>query len=85
MSQAILSVRMDEKIKAQFDAFCDKVGMNASVAINMFARAVIREQKIPFEISASSDPFYSIENQERLMLAADRMEKYGGKVHDMLD
>lgn len=27
--------------------------MNASTAINIFARAVVRQRKIPFEISAS--------------------------------
>ena len=29
-------------------------GMNASTAFNIFARAVVRERKIPFEISAQS-------------------------------
>lgn len=82
--QATLSVRMESNIKDQFDLFCEKVGINASVAVNMFARAVIREQKIPFDIVAPVDPFYSIENQERLLIAAERMEKYGGTKHDVI-
>jgi len=36
--------------------------MNATVAVNIFARAVLREQRIPFAISGSDDPFYSIKN-----------------------
>jgi antitoxin component of RelBE/YafQ-DinJ toxin-antitoxin module len=31
MGQAILSVRMDEKLKKQFDALCNEFGMNRLV------------------------------------------------------
>ena len=50
MAQATFSVRMDEKLKRQFDDLCSDFGMTASTAINVFARAVVRERKIPFEI-----------------------------------
>jgi addiction module RelB/DinJ family antitoxin len=50
MSQTIFSVRMDEQLKKQFDSMCADFGMNASVAFNVFARAVVRERRIPFEI-----------------------------------
>lgn len=50
MAQATFSVRMDENLKKQFDALCADFGMTASTAINVFARAVVRERKIPFEI-----------------------------------
>lgn len=53
MAQATFSVRMDENLKKQFDLLCSDFGMNASTAINIFARAVVRERKIPFEIIAS--------------------------------
>ena len=52
MAQATFSVRMDEVLKKQFDGLCQNFGMNASTAINVFARAVVRERKIPFEISS---------------------------------
>lgn len=57
MSQTTLSIRMDADIKKRFDDFCADAGMNATVAVNMFARAVLREQRIPFEIAGSDDPF----------------------------
>lgn len=66
MPQTTLSVRMDEETKKQFDAFCEAVGMNASVAVNIFAKAVLREKRIPFEISATEDLFHSAVNQSRL-------------------
>ena len=45
---------MDEKLKREFDSLCNDFGMNASTAFNIFARAVVRERKIPFEIQASN-------------------------------
>ena len=50
MAQATFSVRMDETLKTQFEGLCDSFGMNMTTAINVFARAVVRERKIPFEI-----------------------------------
>jgi addiction module RelB/DinJ family antitoxin len=55
MAQATFSVRMDEGLKRQFDALCADFGMNATTAFNIFARAVVRERRIPFEIQASSE------------------------------
>jgi addiction module RelB/DinJ family antitoxin len=55
MAQATFSVRMDEDLKRQFDALCADFGMNATTAFNVFARAVVRERKIPFEIQASEE------------------------------
>lgn len=53
MAQATFSVRMDENLKKQFDALCSDFGMNATTAFNVFARAVVRERKIPFEIAST--------------------------------
>ena len=50
MAQATFSVRMDEELKRQFDSLCADFGMNATTAFTVFARAVVRERKIPFEI-----------------------------------
>ena len=55
MSQATFIVRMDENLKRQFDLLCADFGMNATTAFNVFARAVVREKRIPFEIQASSE------------------------------
>ena len=50
MAQITFSVRMDETLKRQLDEYCADFGMNTSTAINIFAKAVVREGKIPFEI-----------------------------------
>lgn len=85
MSQTTLSIRMDKEIKKRFDAFCADAGMNATVAVNMFARAVLREKKIPFEIAGSDDPFYSVKNQARLKEAMAQIEAGKGKPHDVIE
>ena len=68
MAQATFSVRMDETLKRQFDALCADFGMNATTAFNIFARAVVREQRIPFEIAATAgeNTLRSVETQEAL-------------------
>ncbi len=55
MALATFSVRMDESLKKQFDALCSDFGMNATTAFNVFARAVVREKRIPFEIKGYGD------------------------------
>jgi len=85
MGQSTLSIRMDEDIKKRFDIFCADVGMNATVAVNMFARAVLRENRIPFAIIGSDDPFYSIKNQMRLHESMDQLEAGGGTIHELIE
>lgn len=52
MAAVTFSVRMEESVKRQFDALCEEFGMNTTTAFNIFARAVVRERRIPFEIAA---------------------------------
>ena len=52
MAQVTFSVRMDERLKEQFDTLCADFGMNATTAFNVFAKAVVRERRIPFEITS---------------------------------
>ena len=53
MSQATFSVRMDDALKMEFETLCSDFGMNMSTAINVFAKAVVRERRIPFEIAST--------------------------------
>lgn len=86
MAQTTLSVRVDEKSKKAFDKFCTDIGMNTSVAINIFIKTVIREKKIPFEISLEKkDPFYSKENTKHLKAAIQMLEQNEGKEHELIE
>jgi DNA-damage-inducible protein J len=85
MAQTTLNVRMDEAVKKAFDAFCSDVGMNASVAVNLFAKAVLRERRIPFEIAVGDDPFYSQTNQARLRRSLEQLNAGKGTVHELIE
>ena len=78
MAQTTLIVRIDAQLKRDFEEFCNNVGMNISVAVNMFAKAVVREQRLPFEVAV--DPFYSKTNQERSQRSITQFETTGKAV-----
>ncbi len=83
MGQTNINIRIDEDLKKQFDAFCSDIGMSMTTAFCVFAKTAVRERRIPFEISAESDPFYSPANMERLKKSIEQMEKTGGKIHEV--
>ena len=60
MAQTTVSVRMDDTLKRDFDNICNELGMSMTTAINMLAKKMTREKRLPFE--ASIDPFYSEAN-----------------------
>jgi len=50
-ARTTFSVRIEAGLKDQFDDFCEEVGINASIAFNMFIRAVLREKRLPFDVT----------------------------------
>lgn len=66
MSQTNINIRMDEDLKKQAEHLFSEFGMNMSTAVNIFVKTVVRQGKIPFEISIVNDDFYNSYNQERL-------------------
>lgn len=45
---------MDENLKNDFEKTCESFGISMTAAINLFATAVVNEQRIPFEIRSKS-------------------------------
>ncbi len=54
MESLNLNIHVDANDKKEFEQFCSSVGMNVSTAINMFIKAVLREQRLPFEIKSNT-------------------------------
>ena len=50
MAQTSVNIRMDADLKRQFEAFCSDMGMSMTTAFCIFAKKVVREYRIPFEI-----------------------------------
>ena len=68
----VVPILIDEGVKRQAEELFEEMGLNMSSAVTLFLKAVIRENRIPFEIKA--DPFYSPQNQARLRAAAADMD-----------
>ena len=73
MAQTNINIRMDEELKRQFEMFCQDVGMSMTTAFTVFAKAAVREQKIPFEISAERDPFAGMKSVRLTQEEMDRI------------
>lgn len=84
MAQTNINIRMDKKLKEEFDKFCSDIGMSMTTAFCVFAKKAVREQRIPFEITAN-DPFYSITNRKRLEKAIEDLNNNKGKEHEMIE
>ena len=66
MSQAMVNFRMDEDLKKNMEQACRDMGMSMTTAFTIFATKVSKERRIPFEVTADPDPFYSEANMIRL-------------------
>ena len=52
MEFVTVNVRMDKNVKNEAETLFAELGLNMSAAINIFVRQAVRQNKIPFEISA---------------------------------
>lgn len=76
MAQTLINFRIDETTKKQMEQICNELGITMSTAFNIFAKKVIREKRIPFDVSI--DPFYSESNMKALSKSIKELEE--GKV-----
>ena len=76
MAQTLVNFRIDEQTKKQMEEICSELGITMSTAFNIFAKKVIREKRIPFDVSI--DPFYSESNMKALSKSVKELEE--GKV-----
>ena len=76
---------MDSEVKKQLDDFCIKVGMNTTTAFNLFARAVLREKRLPFDVTTETDPFYNESNLAHLRRGIAALNSGRGVEHDIIE
>ena len=88
MAQSVsVNFRMDAELKANVEDICQKMGMTLSTALTIFCKKMEQERRIPFEITADADSFYSESNIRYL---EKKMEDYkAGRLklaeHELLD
>ena len=82
---AQISLRVDDEIKRNAERTLNEIGLSMSTAINIFLKTVVRENRIPFELSA--DPFYKKENITELerRVADIRSGKSTLKEHELIE
>lgn len=54
MAQTNVNIRMDDVLKQQFEHLCGELGLTMTTAFTIFAKTMVRQQKIPFEISLNT-------------------------------
>ena len=85
MALTTITARVEEEDKKDFDYFCASVGLNASAAINLYVKAVLREGCIPFDIKMNPDPFYSKANMAHLKKSIRELREGKGTTHDLIE
>ena len=73
-----ISLRMDDETKKELDEMCQAMGMNISTFYMIYTKKALRDRRIPFEIEAPADPFYSEKNMSQLRKSLKQAEQ--GKV-----
>ena len=73
MAQTLINFRIDEQTKKQLEEICNELGITMSTAFNIFAKKVIREKRIPFDVSI--DPFYSESNIKAIKESIKQLQK----------
>lgn len=51
-NMAHISVRVEEKMKNEAEALLNDMGLTMTSAVNMFLAKLVREKRIPFDITA---------------------------------
>jgi len=73
-----VSLRLEDNLKKELDKMCDEMGMNITTFFMIYAKKALRERRIPFEVEAYREPFYSKSNLEALDKSIQQLKE--GKV-----
>ncbi len=86
---ATFSVRVDNQTKSAFDKFCEASGLTLSCAINIFMKAVVRENRIPFAVEGdnkiSDDKFWTEQNVAHLKESVNQLQKGSISEHELIE
>lgn len=82
MPQTNVNIRMDENLKKQFDHLCNELGLTMTTAINIFAKAMVRQQGIPFDVSLNTP---NAETLAAISEIEDMIKNKTGKIYNSVD
>ncbi len=73
-TDSVIAIRIDTKLKKQFEALCDDIGITMSSALIMFIKKSLKENRIPFDLTGKK---YSKEFIQALKEALTQMNLNG--------
>ena len=85
MAQTMVNFRMDAELKQRMEETCHKMGLTLTAAFTMFAAKVTQDRRIPFEVTAEPDPFYSEENLAHLRRSVAALNEGHGTAHGLVE
>lgn len=85
MAQSTVNFRMDEELKKGMEKTCKDIGMSMTTAFTIFATKVNREKRIPFDLTAEADPFFSETNMNRIRRAKANLDAGKGLERELIE
>ncbi|MDR0945961.1 MAG: type II toxin-antitoxin system RelB/DinJ family antitoxin [Bifidobacteriaceae bacterium] len=82
MAGATVTVRLEPNVKQAAESLLKELGLTMTSAITVFIKQMLRERRIPFQIT--EDPFYSESNQAWLRDSIAQLES-GRVVHKTIE
>ena len=82
-----VNFKLDADVKKKMETACADMGLSMSAAFTIFAKKVGNERRIPFEVSAPEDPFYSESNINHLLAIIERVKNGTEKLeeHELIE
>ena len=85
MAQATITASIDAEDKARFEAICSAAGLDASSAVSLFVKAVLREGCFPFPIDQPADPFFGEPNLSYVKKSVQELRDGKGTAHALIE
>ncbi|MCD8021765.1 MAG: type II toxin-antitoxin system RelB/DinJ family antitoxin [Lachnospiraceae bacterium] len=79
-----ISIRLNDEDKKELEEMCADMGMNISTFYMIYTKKALRDRRIPFDIVAPLDPFYS-ETNKNYLRKSDQQVKAGRVVEKTIE
>ena len=78
-----VNFKLDEDVKKRMERACAEMGLSMSTAFTIFAKKMVREQRVPFDVAI--DPFYSESNLKHLREGIKEINAGRGVSHELIE
>ncbi len=82
---ATVTLTFDDTMKNDLENMVNEMGMNINTFFMVYAVKALRDRRIPFDIEAPEDPFYSEENMKHLRKSIAQLNAGKGVVHELIE